>query len=95
MQLKIVKSNYFAVYYSQGWKEQLYFYVKAADYKGKGLYSEIDVDGTGTIIFPEIDLLGDCDQITYSTNSNTLSLKINFGKNNQITLDVKLCRAKQ
>ncbi|MFP3021765.1 MAG: hypothetical protein ACEY3K_02075, partial [Wolbachia sp.] len=28
-------------------------------------------------------------QITYSKNSNTLSLKINFGQNNQFTLDVK------
>ncbi|MBV2145645.1 MAG: hypothetical protein KTM48_02855, partial [Wolbachia endosymbiont of Pissodes strobi] len=30
-----------------------------------------------------------CEQITYSTDSNTLSLKINFGQNNQFTLDVK------
>ncbi|MFP3033325.1 MAG: ankyrin repeat domain-containing protein, partial [Wolbachia sp.] len=73
----------------KGGKSNYTFYVKAADYKGKGLYSKIDVDGTGTIIFPEIDLLGDCDQITYSTSSNTLSLKINFGQNNQFTLDIK------
>ncbi|WP_264374911.1 hypothetical protein [Wolbachia endosymbiont (group B) of Carcina quercana] len=39
--------------------------------------------------FPEFDLLSDCDQITYSKNSNTLSLKINFGQNNQFTLDIK------
>ncbi|MCJ7454471.1 MAG: ankyrin repeat domain-containing protein, partial [Wolbachia endosymbiont of Homalodisca vitripennis] len=62
---------------------------KTADYKGRGLYSEINVDGTGTVVFPEIDLLSDCDQITYSKESNTLSLKINFGQNNQFTLDVK------
>ncbi|WP_425385027.1 ankyrin repeat domain-containing protein [Wolbachia endosymbiont (group B) of Schoenobius gigantella] len=83
---KVIISPYTTV---KGGKSNYTFYVKAADYKGKGLYSEIDVDGTGTVIFPEIDLLDDCDQITYSTNSNTLSLKINFGKNNQITLDVK------
>ncbi|WP_265028006.1 ankyrin repeat domain-containing protein [Wolbachia endosymbiont (group A) of Calamotropha paludella] len=73
----------------KGGKSNYTFYVKAADYKGKGLHSEIDVDGTGTVIFPEINLLGDCDQITYFKNSNTLSLKINFGQNNQFTLDVK------
>ncbi|WP_264735341.1 ankyrin repeat domain-containing protein [Wolbachia endosymbiont (group A) of Rhinocyllus conicus] len=83
---KVIISPYTTV---KGGKSNYTFYVKAADYKGKGLYSEIDVDGTGTIIFPEIDLLGDCDQITYSTDSNTLSLKINFGQNNQFTLDVK------
>ncbi|MFP3016488.1 MAG: ankyrin repeat domain-containing protein [Wolbachia sp.] len=83
---KVIISPYTTV---KGGKSNYTFYVKAADYKGKGLYSEIDVDGTGTVIFPEIDLLGDCDQITYSTNSNTLSLKINFGQNNQFTLDVK------
>ncbi|MFP3029960.1 MAG: hypothetical protein ACEY3M_01880, partial [Wolbachia sp.] len=83
---KVIISPYTTV---KGGKSNYTFYVKTADYKGRGLYSEIDVDGTGTIIFPEIDLLGDCDQITYSTNSNTLSLKINFGKNNQFTLDVK------
>ncbi|WP_341811169.1 ankyrin repeat domain-containing protein [Wolbachia endosymbiont (group A) of Oxytorus armatus] len=83
---KVIISPYTTV---KGGKSNYTFYVKAADYKGNGLYSEIDVDGTGTVIFPEIDLLGDCDQITYSTNSNTLSLKINFGQNNQFTLDVK------
>ncbi len=83
---KVIISPYTTV---KGGKSNYTFYVKAADYKGKGLYSEIDVDGTGTVIFPEIDLLGDCDQIAYSTNSNALSLKINFGQNNQFTLDVK------
>ncbi|WP_419198621.1 ankyrin repeat domain-containing protein [Wolbachia endosymbiont of Rhagoletis cingulata] len=83
---KVIISPYTTV---KGGKSNYTFYVKAAEYKGKGLYSEIDVDGTGTVIFPEIDLLGDCDQIAYSTNSNTLSLKINFGQNNQFTLDVK------
>ncbi|WP_264688716.1 ankyrin repeat domain-containing protein [Wolbachia endosymbiont (group B) of Catoptria pinella] len=83
---KVIISPYTTV---KGGKSNYTFYVKAADYKGRGLYSEIDVDGTGTVSFPEFDLLSDCDQITYSTNSNTLSLKINFGKNNQITLDVK------
>ncbi|WP_353283954.1 ankyrin repeat domain-containing protein [Wolbachia endosymbiont (group A) of Lypha dubia] len=83
---KVIISPYVTV---KGGKSNYDFYVKTADYKGKGLYSEIDVDGTGTIIFPEIDLLGDCDRITYSTSSNTLSLKINFGQNNQFTLDIK------
>ncbi|WP_264377026.1 ankyrin repeat domain-containing protein [Wolbachia endosymbiont (group B) of Ochlodes sylvanus] len=73
----------------KGRKSHYTFYVKTADYKGRGLYSEIGVDGTGTVVFPEIDLLGDCDQITYSVNSNTLSLKVNFGQNNQFTLDIK------
>ncbi|WP_353285322.1 ankyrin repeat domain-containing protein [Wolbachia endosymbiont (group A) of Beris morrisii] len=83
---KVIISPYTTV---KGGKSNYTFYVKAADYKGKGLYSEIDVDGTGTIVFPEFDLLSDCGQITYSTESNTLSLKINFGQNNQFTLDIK------
>ncbi|WP_264377017.1 ankyrin repeat domain-containing protein [Wolbachia endosymbiont (group B) of Ochlodes sylvanus] len=83
---KVIISPYTRV---KGRKSNYTFYVKTADYKGRGLYSEIDVDGTGTVSFPEFDLLSDCDQITYSKNSNTLSLKINFGQNNQITLDVK------
>ncbi len=73
----------------KGGKSNYTFYVKTADYKDRGLYSEIDVDGTGTVVFPEIDLLSDCDQITYSTSSNTLSLKVNLGQNNQFTLDIK------
>ncbi|MGL5029388.1 MAG: hypothetical protein ACRC6C_04835, partial [Wolbachia pipientis] len=83
---KVIISPYTTV---KGRKSHYTFYVKTADYKGRGLYSEIDVDGTGTVVFPEIDLLGDCDQITYSVNSNTLSLKVNFGQNNQFTLDIK------
>ncbi len=83
---KVIISPYTTV---KGGKSNYTFYVKTADYKGKGLYSEINVDGTGTVVFPEIDLLSDCDQITYSKESNTLSLKINFGQNNQFTLDVK------
>ncbi|WP_179947513.1 ankyrin repeat domain-containing protein, partial [Wolbachia endosymbiont of Cylisticus convexus] len=83
---KVIISPYTEV---KGRKSNYTFYVKTADYKGRGLYSEIDVDGTGTVVFPEVDLLGDCDQITYSKNSNTLSLKINFGQNNQFTLDIK------
>ncbi|WP_339047985.1 latrotoxin-related protein [Candidatus Mesenet endosymbiont of Phosphuga atrata] len=83
---KVIISPYTTV---KGRKSHYTFYVKTADYKGRGLYSEIDVDGTGTVVFPEIDLLSDCDQITYSVNSNTLSLKVNFGQNNQFTLDIK------
>ncbi|WP_265034096.1 ankyrin repeat domain-containing protein [Wolbachia endosymbiont (group B) of Phalera bucephala] len=83
---KVIISPYTRV---KGRKSNYTFYVKTADYKGRGLYSEIDVDGTGTVSFPEFDLLSDCDQITYSKNSNTLSLKINFGQNNQFTLDIK------
>ncbi len=83
---KVIISPYTTV---EGGKSNYTFYVKTADYKGRGLYSEINVDGTGTVVFPEIDLLSDCDQITYSKESNTLSLKINFGQNNQFTLDVK------
>ncbi|WP_264686539.1 ankyrin repeat domain-containing protein [Wolbachia endosymbiont (group B) of Rhopobota naevana] len=83
---KVIISPYTRV---KGRKSNYTFCVKTADYKGRGLYSEIDVDGTGTVSFPEFDLLSDCDQITYSKNSNTLSLKINFGQNNQFTLDIK------
>ncbi|WP_425385343.1 ankyrin repeat domain-containing protein [Wolbachia endosymbiont (group B) of Schoenobius gigantella] len=83
---KVIISPYTTV---EGGKSNYTFYVKTADYKGRGLYSEINVDGTGTVVFPEIDLLSDCDQITYSKESNTLSLKINFGQNNQFTLDVR------
>jgi len=83
---KVIISPYTTV---EGGKSNYTFYVKTADYKGRYLYSEINVDGTGTVVFPEIDLLSDCDQITYSKDSNTLSLKINFGQNNQFTLDIK------
>ncbi|MFT4327777.1 MAG: hypothetical protein AB3P07_04135 [Wolbachia pipientis] len=83
---KVIISPYTTV---EGGKSNYTFYVKIADYKGRGLYSEINVDGTGTVVFPEIDLLSDCDQITYSKDSNTLSLKINFGQNDQFTLDIK------
>ncbi|MBC6686134.1 ankyrin repeat domain-containing protein [Wolbachia pipientis] len=65
------------------------FYVRNAEYTGTNLYSEIDVKGTGTVIFPETDLLNDCDEITYSSNNNTLSLKIGLGQNNRYTLDIK------
>ncbi|RDD34026.1 Ankyrin repeat [Wolbachia endosymbiont of Cylisticus convexus] len=83
---KVIISPYTTV---KSRKNDYTFYVKTADYKGRGLYSRIDVDGTGTVIFPKIDLLSDCDQITYSKNNNTLSLKINFGQNDQFTLDIK------
>ncbi|WP_143688758.1 ankyrin repeat domain-containing protein [Wolbachia endosymbiont of Laodelphax striatellus] len=83
---KVIISPYTTV---KGGKSNYTFYVKTAEYKGRGLYSEIDVDGTGTVVFPEFDLLSDCDQITYSKNSNTLSLRINFGQNNQFTLDIR------
>lgn len=83
---KVIISPYTTV---EGGKSNYTFYVKTADYKGRGLYSEINVDGTGTVVFPEIDLLSDCDQITYSKESNTLSLKINLGQNDQFTLDIK------
>ncbi|MFP3022316.1 MAG: hypothetical protein ACEY3K_05105, partial [Wolbachia sp.] len=72
----------------KGGKSNCTFYVETGGYKGRDLRSEI-VGGTGTIFFPEFDLLSDCDQITYSTSSNTLSLKINFGQNNRFTLDIK------
>ncbi|MFP3026747.1 MAG: hypothetical protein ACEY3L_11100, partial [Wolbachia sp.] len=65
------------------------FYVRVTNLKGKNLHSEINAKGTGTVVFSEFDLLSDCDQITYSTDSNTLSLKINFGQDNQFTLDIK------
>ncbi|WP_447933209.1 ankyrin repeat domain-containing protein [Wolbachia endosymbiont of Dactylopius coccus] len=83
---KVIVSPYTTV---KGRKSDYTFYVENADYKGCDLYSEIDVDGTGTVVFPEFDLLSDCDQITYCKDSNTLSLKINFGQNNQFTLDIK------
>ncbi len=65
------------------------FYVRNAEYKGTNLHSEIDVKGTGTVIFPETDLLNNGDEIIYSSNNNTLSLKIGLGQNNQYTLDIK------
>ncbi|MFT4327658.1 MAG: ankyrin repeat domain-containing protein [Wolbachia pipientis] len=83
---KVIISPYTTV---KGRESNYTFYVKTADYEGKSLYSEIDVHGTGTVNFPEFDLLSDCDQITYSKDSNTLSLKINFGQNDQFTLDIK------
>ncbi|WP_265042240.1 ankyrin repeat domain-containing protein [Wolbachia endosymbiont (group B) of Melanostoma mellinum] len=65
------------------------FYVQSKGYKGKNLHSEIDVEGTGIVIFPENDLLNDCDNITYSSDTNTLSLRIVLGQNNRYTLDIK------
>ncbi len=64
------------------------FYIKTTDYEAKDLYSEIDVKGTGTVIFPETNLLDDCDEISYSSTNNTLSLKIGLGQGNQYTLDI-------
>ncbi|WP_391159193.1 ankyrin repeat domain-containing protein [Wolbachia endosymbiont of Liriomyza huidobrensis] len=65
------------------------FYIKTAGYRAKELYSEIDVGGTGTIIFPETSLLEDCDEIAYSSGSNTLSLKIGLVQGNQYTIEIK------
>ncbi|WP_265042251.1 ankyrin repeat domain-containing protein [Wolbachia endosymbiont (group B) of Melanostoma mellinum] len=65
------------------------FYIKTTDYEAKDLYSEIDVKGTGTVIFPETNLLDDCDEISYFSTNNTLSLKIGLGQGNQYTLDIK------
>ncbi len=83
---KVIISPYTTV---EGRESNYTFYVKTAGYKGRSLRSEINIKGTGTIVFSEFDLLSGCEQITYSTDSNTLSLKINFGQNNQFTLDVK------
>ncbi|MFP3024422.1 MAG: hypothetical protein ACEY3K_16695, partial [Wolbachia sp.] len=83
---KVILSPYTTVLGREG---SYTFYVRVANLKGKNLHSEINAKGTGTVVFSEFDLLRDCDQITYSKNSNTLSLKINFGQNNQFTLDVK------
>lgn len=63
------------------------FYIKTMRYKAKDLYSEIDVNGKGTVIFPETNLLNDCDEISY--NNSTLSLKISLGQGNQYTLDIR------
>ncbi|WP_264730444.1 ankyrin repeat domain-containing protein [Wolbachia endosymbiont (group B) of Episyrphus balteatus] len=65
------------------------FYIKTAGYRAKELYSEIDVGGTGTIVFPETSLLDDCDEIAYSSGSNTLSLKIGLVQGNQYTIEIK------
>ncbi|MFP3023887.1 MAG: hypothetical protein ACEY3K_13795, partial [Wolbachia sp.] len=83
---KVIISPYTTV---EGRESNYTFYVKTAGYKGRSLRSEINIKGTGTVVFSEFDLLSDCDQITYSTDSNTLSLKINFGQDNQFTLDIK------
>ncbi|QJT94912.1 ankyrin repeat domain-containing protein [Wolbachia endosymbiont of Diaphorina citri] len=83
---KVIISPYTTV---EGRESNYTFYVKTAGYKGRSLRSEINIKGTGTVVFSEFDLLSDCEQITYSTSSNTLSLKINFGQDNQFTLDIK------
>jgi hypothetical protein len=83
---KVIISPYTAV---KGEKSNYTFYVKTSGYKDDNLSSEINVKGTGTIVFSEIDLLSECDQITYSNNSNTLSLKIKLGQSKQFTLDIK------
>ncbi|VVC27472.1 Latrotoxin, C-terminal domain,Serralysin-like metalloprotease, C-terminal,Ankyrin repeat-containing [Cinara cedri] len=83
---KVIVSPYTTV---KGGKSNYTFYVKTAGYKGKNLHSEINVDGIGSVVFPEFDLLDDCDQITYSRSSNTLSLKMSFGQNNKFTLDIR------
>ncbi|WP_338406603.1 ankyrin repeat domain-containing protein [Wolbachia endosymbiont (group A) of Longitarsus flavicornis] len=72
-----------------GAKNDYTFYIKTTDYEAKDLYSEIDVKGTGTVIFPETNLLDDCDEISYFSTNNTLSLKIGLGQGNQYTLDIK------
>ncbi|WP_338477023.1 ankyrin repeat domain-containing protein [Wolbachia endosymbiont (group A) of Nomada hirtipes] len=83
---KVIISPYTTV---KGGKGNYAFHVKTADYKGRDLHSEINVKGTGTVIFPETDLLSDHNEITYSSSNNTLSLKIGLGQNNQYTLDIK------
>ncbi|MCJ7454469.1 MAG: ankyrin repeat domain-containing protein [Wolbachia endosymbiont of Homalodisca vitripennis] len=83
---KVILSPYTTVLGREG---SYTFYVRVTNLKGKNLHSEINVDGTGTVVFSEFDLLSDCEQVTYSTSSNTLSLKINLGQNNQFTLDIK------
>ncbi|WP_353277794.1 ankyrin repeat domain-containing protein [Wolbachia endosymbiont (group A) of Agelastica alni] len=83
---KVIISPYTTV---KGRKSVYAFYVKTAGYKDGNLRSEINVEGTGKVIFPETDLLSDCDEITYSSDNNTLSLKIGLGQNNQYTLDIK------
>ncbi|OAB79365.1 hypothetical protein WSTR_05260 [Wolbachia endosymbiont of Laodelphax striatellus] len=83
---KVIIAPYTTV---EGRESNYTFYVKTSGYKGRSLRSEINIKGTGTVVFSEFDLLSDCDQITYSTDSNTLSLKINFGQDNQFTLDIK------
>ncbi|PRD22884.1 UNVERIFIED_CONTAM: Ankyrin-3 [Trichonephila clavipes] len=83
---KVIISPYTTV---KGGEGNYTFYVKTAGYKGRDLHSEINVNGTGTIIFQETDLLSDLNEITYSSNNNTLSLKIGLDQNNQYTLNVK------
>ncbi|MCC8369368.1 MAG: ankyrin repeat domain-containing protein [Rickettsia endosymbiont of Oxypoda opaca] len=65
------------------------FYVKTEGYENQDSSSTINVHGNGTIIFPEISLLKDCDQITYSPVNNTISFRIPLSQNGTFILDVK------
>lgn len=64
-------------------------YVKTEGYENQDSSSTINVHGNGTIIFPEISLLKDCDQITYSPVNNTISFRIPLSQNGTFALDVK------
>ncbi|MFP3012711.1 MAG: ankyrin repeat domain-containing protein [Rickettsia sp.] len=64
-------------------------YVKTEGYENQVSSSIIDVRGNGTIVFPEIALLKDCDRITYSYVNNTISFRIPLSQNGTFTLDVK------
>ncbi|KHO02170.1 hypothetical protein JS61_08070 (plasmid) [Rickettsia felis] len=65
------------------------FYVKTEGYENQVSSSTIDVRGNGTIIFPEISLLKDCGQITYSPVNNIMSFRIPLSQNGTFTLDVR------
>ena len=65
------------------------FYVEVQGYEEKNSNSEINVQGKGTIVFPKISLLEECNQITYYSVNNTLSFEIVSGQNGTFTLDVQ------
>ncbi|WP_342260183.1 hypothetical protein [Candidatus Tisiphia endosymbiont of Metellina segmentata] len=65
------------------------FYIKTAGYEKQNSSSEINIIGKGTITFLDTALLKDCEDITYSEASNTISLRIKLGENIFYRLDIK------
>ncbi|KJW03755.1 hypothetical protein [Rickettsia argasii] len=66
-----------------------HFYIRTKDVKKENSNSLIDIKGKGTVVFLDTNLLTDCEKITYSKESNTLSLQIKLGANIFYTLSIK------
>ncbi|KJV79673.1 hypothetical protein RHORCCE3_1909 [Rickettsia hoogstraalii str. RCCE3] len=66
-----------------------HFYIRTKDVKKENSHSLIDIKGKGTVVFLDTNLLTDCEKITYSKESNTLSLQIKLGANIFYTLSIK------